>query len=145
VVAEHGGSVFAVSTSGIVQSRDNGRSWSAALMAYHLPKTFPITGAENGPPDRREKPLAVYQMEFSADNPDSAFFVTNGGLFITHDAGKNWCLTTFGSDMFNMVSSVALANTSGSHVFVTTVDRSGPLLWESKNGGQSFQRITLGR
>src|SRR5689334_7491718 len=95
VVAEHGGSVFAVSTSGIVQSRDNGRSWSAASMAYHLPKTFPITGAENGPPDRREKPLAVYQMEFSADNPDSAFFVTNGGLFITHDAGKNWCLTTF--------------------------------------------------
>ena len=84
-------------------------------------------------------------MEFPADNPDSIFLVTNGGLFITHDAGKNWCLTTFGSDMFNMVSSVALANTSGSHVFVTTMDRSGPLLWESKNGGQSFQRITLRR
>lgn len=145
VVAEHGGSVFAVSTSGIVESRDNGRSWSAASMANHLPKSLPITGAENAPPDRREKFLAVYQMEFSADNPDSVFLVTNGGLFITRDAGKNWCLTTFGSDMFNMVSSVALANTSGSHVFVTTVDRSGPLLWESKNGGQSFQRITLGR
>jgi len=47
--------------------------------------------------------------------------------------------------MLSMVSSVALANTPGSHVFVTTVDRSGPLLWESKDGGQSFLRITLGR
>jgi hypothetical protein len=144
-VVEHGGSVFGVSASGLVESKDNGRSWSAALMAYLLPKSFLITGTEKAPPDRREKSLAVYQMEFPDDNPDSVFLVTNGGLFITHDAGKNWCLATFGSDMFNMVSSVALANTSSSHVFVTTMDRSGPLLWESKNGGQSFQRITLGR
>lgn len=144
-VAEHGGSVFAVSPSGLVESKDNGRSWSTALMAYHLPKSFPITGAEKAPPDRREKSLAVYQMEFPVDNPSSVFLVTNGGLFITHSAGENWCLATFGSDIFNMVSSVALANPSGSHVFVTTVDRSGPLLWESKNGGQSFRRITVER
>jgi photosystem II stability/assembly factor-like uncharacterized protein len=144
-VAEHGDSVFAVSASGLVVSRDNGRSWSAALMAYHLPKSFPITGAEKAHPDRREKSLTVYQIEFPADNPDSVFLVTNGGLFITHNAGEKWCLTTFGSDVLNMVSSVALANPSGSHLFVTTVGRSGPLLWESKNSGQSFQRITLVR
>lgn len=144
-VAEHGGSVFAVSASGLVESKDNGRSWSAALMGHHLPKSFPITGAEKAHPDRREKSLAVYQIGFPADNPDSIFLVTNGGLFITHNAGEKWCLTTFGSDMLNMVSSIALANPSGSHLFVTTVDRSGPLLWESKNSGQSFQRITLGR
>jgi photosystem II stability/assembly factor-like uncharacterized protein len=144
-VAEHGGSVFAVSARGLVESKDNGHSWSAASMAYHLPKSFPIMGAEKAPPERREKSLAVYQMEFPPDNSDSVFLVTNAGLFITHNAGEKWCLTTFGSNMFNMVSSVALVNPSGSHIFVTTVDHSGPLLWESKNGGQSFQRVTLGR
>jgi hypothetical protein len=143
-VADRGDAVFAVSASGLVQSKDNGRNWSAALMGYHLPKSFSITGAEKAPPDRREKSLAVYQMEFPADNPDSVFLVTNGGLFITHNAGENWCLTTFGSDMFNMVSSVALANPSGSHVFATTVDRSGPALWESRDAGLSFRRISVG-
>ena len=52
------GSVFGVSASGLVESKDNGRSWSAALMAYLLPKSFLITGAEKAPPDRREKSLA---------------------------------------------------------------------------------------
>jgi photosystem II stability/assembly factor-like uncharacterized protein len=143
-VAEHGSAVFAVSASGLVESKDDGRTWSAAQIAQHLPRSFPITGAEKAPPDRRGEPLAVYQMEFSPNDSHAVFLVTNGGLFISHDEGQNWCLTTFGSDTFDMVSSVALANQSGSHVFATTVDRSGPALWESRNGGLSFQRVSIG-
>jgi photosystem II stability/assembly factor-like uncharacterized protein len=140
----HNGSVFAVRTTGVVESKDNGRTWSAAEIAGRLPKSLPITSAQNAPPDRRQRNLWVYQMEFPQSDPLSAFLVTNGGLFITHDNGKNWCLATFGSDVLNTVASVAFADESGFHVLAITVDYSGPALWRSQDGGRSFQRVHVG-
>lgn len=142
-VAEHEGLILGVSTAGVVESRDNGRTWAAAEIAQKLPTSLPLRDAQAAPVGRRQKKLEVYQMEFPQTHPDSVFLVTNGGLFITHDEGKNWCVATFGSDVLYTVSSVALVNESGSHLLATTVERAGAVLWESKDGGQSFRRIPV--
>lgn len=142
-VPELGGTVFAVNRTGLVESKDNGHTWSSAENAQRLPTALRLQDAQDVPPSRRQTNLEIYQIEFLQLDPRSAFLVTNGGLFITHDNGRNWCLVTFDSDMLYTVLSVAIANQSGSHVLATTADRLGPKLWESKDGGESFRPVAI--
>jgi len=140
-VSEAGGVVFGIDGTGLVESRDEGQTWSATEIGQHLPAVLPLQDAQNAPVSRRSRNVQIYQMEFEQGNPHSAFLVTNGGLFVTHDNGKKWCLLTFGSDALYTVSSVAIAD--GSHIFATSTDLLGPKLWESKDGGESFHPVPV--
>lgn len=135
--------IFGLGSTGLVKSKDDGRTWTPAEIGQRLPAAFSLQGFENAPIDRKSKPLEVYQLEFQPGDPPSAFLVTNGGLFITHDNGKTWCLVTFDSDALYTVQSVAIADGDGLHVLATTAGPKGSELWESKDGGKAFNRVPL--
>lgn len=138
IVTENGGLIFGVRDARMVKSNDDGRSWVPAEIGEHLPADLPLQGLENAPSNRRSAKLQIYQLEFLSSNVDSALFVTNGGLFIARDNGKQWCLVTFDTDLLYTVQSVAIAGPNGSHILVSTTGPSGPKLWESMDRGQTF-------
>jgi photosystem II stability/assembly factor-like uncharacterized protein len=142
-VADYKGTVVAVDESGLIESKDHGKTWSPAQIAQHLPTSLSLVGGEEVQSDRRSKKLEFYQLEASRSDLHSIFLVTNGGLFISHDDGRNWCLARFGSDALYAVSSIALVNDSASRVLASTVTHASPALWESNDGGRSFHRILV--
>jgi photosystem II stability/assembly factor-like uncharacterized protein len=142
-VVERDGLIFGVDSTGLVESKDSGRTWSRAKLGQHLPTAFHLQGFEDAPTNRKSKELEMYQLEFQQGNHPFVLLVTNGGLFITRDNGINWCVVRFGSDMLYSVQSVAIADRDPSHILATTTDIHGPKLWESNDGGESFHPVLI--
>jgi len=135
-VTRLGEAVLGEGKDGLIQLKNGASEWAPAELGRQLPMGL-LLG------DRRVRDLLIYQMEFPKGDDESALFVTNAGLFITHGRGKRWCMVTFDSKTMFTVLTVAIASSDGSHIFATTADPRGPRLWESSDRGESFRPVSL--
>lgn len=134
--------------SWLIITRDGGKDWVPAgdqaelespahlkgyVEASERLKSKHISAAKQRPYDWTY--LTVMGIVFDPRNKDTIYLVTNKGLYITRDAGKNWCLLLTGNNTLFAVGSVFIDESKSNRVFVS----SGTTVLVSRDGGCNFE------
>jgi len=83
-----------------------------------------------------------YQIEVE-ENTHTVFVVTNRGLLLSHDLGQSWCISDISSNVLDLISGLAISNSTPGHVYVTANSALGKpaTLYLSQDAGMHFRAV----
>ncbi len=119
-ISPNGATLLAATGNGIWRSTDAGATWTQGAGI----------------------PAALRDVDFDPTNNQKAIASNNGAAVYSTDGGQNWTSATFDQTIGGRVE-VAYAPSSPNIVFAS-VNTNGGEIYESINGGQSYNRVQTG-